>query len=162
MASYLDILRNILAKFTSKDEILLKQWSNVDKSQWKITEAEVLMGRDKEYPLDTTLKANLMRLMVAINLFREAYGKPMQVTSGYRPGRFNVAAGGAPRSSHLTCEACDFADPDGSLAEFCRNNIELLETCKLYLEDPTYTTKPNGGSWVHLQVRWVANRIFKP
>jgi hypothetical protein len=95
--------------------------------------------------------------MVALNLFREAYGKPMRVTSGYRPGKYNTNAGGAKNSSHISCEACDFADPDGELAKFCLENIALLEECKLYLESPKATR-----GWIHLQVRHVVNRVFNP
>jgi hypothetical protein len=81
----------------------------------------------------------------------------MRVTSGYRPGRFNKAAGGAPSSAHLSCEACDFADGDGTLAEWCLANLHVLVAEGLWLEDPTHTK-----GWVHLQTRPVSVRVFKP
>jgi len=37
-----------------------------------ITADEILMGRDKEYPLDSMLKANLQTLLTALNSFRAA------------------------------------------------------------------------------------------
>jgi hypothetical protein len=122
-----------------------------------ISREEVLMGRDSEYPLDQQLEKNLSNLLSALNKFRAEYGKPMYVSSGYRPGKYNAAAGGAEHSSHLVCEACDFHDPKGELDEFCTRNLELLEQCGLYLEDPTYTP-----GWCHLQIRPTKNRIFKP
>lgn len=123
-----------------------------------ITREEILMGRDTEYPLSPELETNLMRLLVALNKFRQIYGKPMHVTSGYRPGIYNKKAGGSIRSAHLTLEACDFADADGSLANFCVQNLKLLVECGLWLESPLRTK-----GWVHLQIRSIPGvRIFEP
>lgn len=123
-----------------------------------ITREEILMGREKEYPLTPELEQNLTRLLSSLNKFRAAYGKPMYVTSGYRPGKYNKAAGGAKKSAHLTLEACDFADGDGALASFCLQNLKLLAECGLWLESPAKTK-----GWVHLQTRPVPGvRIFEP
>lgn len=116
------------------------------------------MGRDTEYPPSTQQLGNLVKLLAALNKFRSAYARPMNVTSGYRPGRYNKAAGGARKSAHLTLEACDFADPTGGLAAFCIQNLKLLEECGLWMESPTKTK-----GWVHLQTRPVpGKRIFLP
>lgn len=122
-----------------------------------ITVQEVLQGRDAEYPLTPESKKNLDKLLSAVNRLRAFYGKPMIVTSGYRPGKYNKAAGGAGRSCHLTCEAVDFADADGKLKEWCSTNLDKLEACQLYMEHPA-----NTPSWVHLQIRPTKSRIFKP
>jgi hypothetical protein len=123
-----------------------------------ISRAEVLMGRDSEYPLTPELEANLVRLLASLNRFRTIYGKPMFVTSGYRPGKYNTKAGGAPHSAHLTCEACDFADGEGKLADYCIRNLSLLEKCGLWMESPAKTK-----GWVHLQIRPVpGKRVFEP
>lgn len=111
---------------------------------------ECLKGRDDEYPLTPELEANLERLLIALNEFRQAYGKPMHISSLYRPEAINKAAGGAKKSNHLVCLACDFSDPDGKLAEFCIQNLDLLERCGLYMEHPSVTKTKTGG-WVHLQ-----------
>lgn len=118
---------------------------------------EILMGRDKEFPLDTALKNNLKKLHEALNKFRVIYGKPMLVTSGYRPGEYNKAAGGANKSNHTICLACDFADSNGDLDAFCIANPEVLEECGLYLEHPKWTK-----GWCHLQCvpPKSGNRIF--
>lgn len=81
----------------------------------------------------------------------------MFVSSGYRPGRFNKAAGGASRSSHMTCEAVDFKDADGSLAKWCLANLTVLKDAGLYLENPTKTV-----GWLHVQIRPTKNRVFNP
>lgn len=124
-----------------------------------ISRDEVLMGRDTEYPLTPDLESNLSKLLASLNQFRDIYGIPMVVSSGYRPGRFNQAAGGARNSAHLTCEACDFHDPDGFLKKYILNNVTLLEQCGLYMESPASTP-----TWCHLQVRIIpsGNRIFIP
>lgn len=120
----------------------------IDKSLWKITESEYLMGRDKQAPIDSVIRANMEKLLVACNLVRDLYGKPMKVSSGYRPAAQNAAAGGAKRSAHLTCEACDFADPDRKLIQWCLRNLDILEKAGLYMESPV-----NTPTWVHLQTR---------
>jgi uncharacterized protein YcbK (DUF882 family) len=120
-----------------------------------ITKKEILMGRDVEYPLNENLKNNLDKLLECLNKFRELYGKPMAVSSGYRPGKYNVLVKGAKNSSHITCEACDFRDNDGKLKSFITE--EILEMCDLYMEDPNYTP-----TWVHLSIRPTKKRIFKP
>jgi len=120
-----------------------------------ITRVEILMGRDKDYPLTPTLSINLSKLMEAVNKLRTLYGKPMYVSSGYRPGKYNAAAGGSKNSAHITCEAVDFKDIDGKLKEFCTEGV--LEHCGLYMEDPSKTK-----TWCHLQIRPTKNRIFIP
>jgi hypothetical protein len=124
-----------------------------------ISPQEVLMGREVEYPLSPEIKANLDKLLIALNKFRAFYGKPMVVTSGYRPGKYNTAAKGAKNSSHLTCEACDFADPDGALDLWCTQHLDILEECGLWLESPQ-----NTPGWTHLQIRPITsgNRVFIP
>lgn len=122
-----------------------------------ISREEILMGRDKEYPLDDLQKANLEKLLVALNIVRKTYGKSMIVTSGYRPPGINKKIGGAKSSSHMTLEACDFRDTDGELAKWCLANIAVLEKAGLYMEDPRYTK-----GWVHLQTRKTKRRVFIP
>jgi len=123
----------------------------------RISRDEILMGRDKTSPLSDEQSSNLDKLLVALNLVREAYGKPMTVSSGYRPPAINAQAGGAKRSCHLTCEACDFRDTKGELASWCLDNLSVLERAGLYMESPTHTK-----GWVHLQTRPTKNRVFIP
>lgn len=113
-----------------------------------ITREEILQNREKEFPLTPALEANLAKLLVALNKFRDTYGIPMIVTSGYRPGYYNTQAGGAPFSAHKVCMACDFADGDGALKEWIRKNPDVLTTCGLWQEAPQSTP-----TWVHLDIR---------
>lgn len=127
-----------------------------------IARHEILMGREVENPLTPELEQNLEKLLVALNVVRQAYGKPLKVTSGYRPLSFNKKAGGSKRSAHLTCEACDFFDPKGEFAKWCLANIEVLEKAGLYMEDPRFTQISDGIGWVHLQIRPTKKRVFIP
>jgi hypothetical protein len=124
-----------------------------------ITRDEVLMGRDKQYPLTPELEHNLQELLRRLNLFRQMYAKPMVVSSGYRPAGINKQVGGAKNSAHVTCEACDFVDSDKQIRKFILENPSVLEVCDLYCEDFQYTP-----TWVHLQIRPTrsGNRFFKP
>lgn len=124
-----------------------------------ITRREYLMGRDALYPLSQELEANLLNLLGRLNMLRTFYGRPMIVTSGYRPKKINDSVGGKPKSKHITCQACDFDDRNGVLSAFCLSNLEILERCELWMEDPTYTL-----GWVHLQsvAPKSGKRVFKP
>lgn len=123
----------------------------------KITRAEILKGREVANPLSPLLESNLEQLLVAVNLFREKYGIPMFVTSGYRPAAINASIGGAKKSAHMSCQAVDFADKDGKVKMFCLQNVKVLEECGLYMENPV-----NTPTWCHLQTRPTKNRIFNP
>lgn len=120
-----------------------------------ISREEILMGRDKEYSLTKELETNLTKLLAAVNKLRALYGKPMYVTSGYRPGKYNRDAAGAAGSPHIYCQAVDFKDTDGKLKKWITK--EILIECGLYMEDPAHTP-----TWLHVQTRPTKNRIFKP
>lgn len=127
-----------------------------------VTKAEVLMGRDKQYPADYTKEVsdNIDKLLIALNKLRKAYGKPMTVSSGWRPPSINAAtAGAAKRSNHMIGNACDFKDTDGKLDEWCLANLKLLEEFGLWLEHPDATK-----GWCHVQQvpPKSGNRVFKP
>lgn len=119
----------------------------------------ILMSRAKFDELPADLKANVKRLHSALFDLETAHGKPFVVTSGYRPPEANKAAGGAAKSAHMTCEACDLSDPDGKLWAWCLQNLELLTGLGLYLEDKRWCK-----GWVHFQIRVPKskNRIFMP
>lgn len=129
-----------------------------------ISKEEILMGRDKAYPKDYTeeISKNIDKLLIALNKFREAYGKAMIVTSGFRPPSLNKAIGGAKKSAHSTGMACDFRDHDGALAKFAleMDKQGKLKEWGLWLEDPAATK-----GWLHLDIRDRGDRksnVFKP
>jgi hypothetical protein len=112
------------------------------------------------YMLTTELASNMAVLHKAINVVREAYGKPMIVTSGLRSKkdqeRINPSAMG---SKHLSAQAVDIEDTDGELAKWVKANVSVLETAGLWCEDLDHTR-----GWVHFQCvpPKSGNRFFIP
>ena len=122
------------------------------------------MGRIKEEELSDELKTNLEKLTAALNEVRKAYGKAMIVSSGYRSPAKNAAIGGAKKSLHMTCLACDFKDTDGKLDAWCLANQDLLEKLGLWQEHPDATP-----GWCHIDLgtrdttkKREYKRVFKP
>lgn len=99
---------------------------------------------------------NIDDLVERLNRFRSAYGEPMIVTSGYRTDadhrRIYKAKGVSENkipwgSKHLSGQACDFADADGALKAWVRQNESfVLNSCGLWAEH--YAATP---SWLHIQ-----------
>lgn len=98
------------------------------------------------YELTPEIKANLDILFERINKVRDAYGKPMIVTSGLRSdadqARINPSA---PKSNHLTGSAVDISDPDGSIYDWCKANESILAEIGLWMEE-------RMGGWQHFQI----------
>ena len=124
---------------------------------YKVTRAEVLMGRDKDHPLSDDQKKNLDDLLAKINIIRDIYGKPMSVSSGYRPAAINANVGGATNSTHTLCQAVDIRDANGQFREWCLKNLQLFKDNGLWIEDFKWTP-----TWVHIQTRPASRRIFIP
>lgn len=120
---------------------------------------EVLKDRDKIEPLTPDMEINLSLLLISISKVREAWGRPLKISSGYRPPNVNSSVGGVEKSAHMSCQAVDIVDNDGYFANWCLNNLTILEKSGIFMEDPRYTP-----TWVHLQIRPVksGNRVFIP
>jgi len=131
-----------------------------------ITFKELLSGNTlADIPLGHQLA--LEKLFAALNKFRIIYGKPMNVTSGYRTMQHHLEIysrkGITDRtkipmnSKHLSGKACDFADPSSALYAYCLENINVLESCGLWIEAGTV-------GWVHFQCEPPASgkRVFIP
>lgn len=122
------------------------------------------MGRDSSYPSEYTQEVaqNAIRTVAKINEFLSQSGFAGYVNSGWRPPSLNAkVAGAAPRSKHMLGLACDLADHDGSIDQYCTN--EVLEAFGLWREAPESTI-----GWCHLQIvqygSWVPGKLrtFKP
>lgn len=126
---------------------------------------EILKNTDFN-TLDKSVQHNLLDLLEKINKIREAYGKPLLVTSGYRSKEDHIRIykeKGIPESKipwgskHLSGEAIDISDPKRELQAWCLKNVALLEKIGLWCEH--FDDTPN---WVHFQIRPPAsgNRFF--
>jgi hypothetical protein len=115
-----------------------------------ISKNEVLMGRDKTYPQDYTkeISDNIDKMLIVLNKIRSAYGKPMTVSSGWRPAAVNSKlANAGKKSNHMLGLACDFKDADGQLKDWVIANLKLMADLGVYIEDFNYTK-----GWVHFQI----------
>ena len=117
---------------------------------------DILRGHDKDNPLSQQLESNLSKLLLKINAFIVRYGKPVTITSGYRPSEFNKSVGGGKNSAHLYCLAVDLHDPDDEIKKFCMET-NILDELNLFMECPSQSDK-----WCHLQIRHASRRIFSP
>ncbi len=127
-----------------------------------ITKNEVLMSRDIKYKDEYTkeISDNIDKLLIPLNKLREAYGKSMFVSSGWRPASLNATvANAAKKSNHTIGLACDFKDPNGELDKWCMDNLKKLEEFGIWLESPDSTI-----GWCHVQCvpPKSGNRVFKP
>jgi uncharacterized protein YcbK (DUF882 family) len=96
----------------------------------------------------TALVANVL------DPLREAWGKPIVVTSGYRSPRLNRAVGGAARSQHCKGEAADIRTLSNRRWEN-RQLYDLIRKLGLpydqLIDEYDYT-------WVHVSYKEGANR----
>lgn len=102
-------------------------------------------------------KANLTTLVNnVLDPLREAYGKPIIVTSGFRSPLLNKAVGGANTSQHLKGEAADIVPRDKEDMMLLFNLAkELPEFDQLINEKPDKNCVP---SWIHISYSSNNNR----
>lgn len=77
---------------------------------------------------------------------REAYGKPIVVTSGYRCAKLNKFVGGAPSSQHVKGEAADIRSVQDTPEEN-RKLYDLIVKLKLPFDQ---LINEHGYDWVHV------------
>ena len=112
------------------------------------------------YAVTPEIASNINTLIDRLSQVRDAWGKPMIVTSGLRSAtdqqRINPSA---PKSNHLIGAAADISDPDGSLKAWVGDNLPLMETIGLWFE--AFESTP---TWCHMQIYppKSGNRIFVP
>ena len=106
-----------------------------------ITIKELLSGNTLD-KLPNDHQLNIEDLRVKMNLVRTAYNKVMIITSGYRTLEHHKAiylARGVTNpplgSKHLSGQACDVSDPDGSLMVWVKANVPLMESIGLWMEE---------------------------
>lgn len=91
---------------------------------------------------DETAQLALLAMHV-LEPAREAYGRPIHITSGYRCQRLNKAVGGKSNSQHVRGQAADLqADDLGELFRILRmqeNYDQLL-----------FETNAKGVRWIHV------------
>ena len=98
---------------------------------------------------------NLMKLIERVlDPLREAYGKPIRVTSGYRSEELNKAVGGSPTSDHRLGRAADIVGTPATKEE---NERLFGLVISLGLPFDQLIDEKNF-SWVHVSYREGKNR----
>lgn len=131
------------------------------------------MGRDKLYDLEPDVKENAEATVEKVNSLLavlEAEGVPLEahpntlsiVSSGWRPPQVNAQIkGAAPRSKHMTGQACDLYDPEGAIDDYLMSEAgqSVLVAGGLWLEHPSATK-----TWCHVQTVGPRSgrRVFYP
>ncbi len=115
-----------------------------------LTLADYFMGRELLHPDELTreLRDNSACTVERANrLLRLAGTTTWVVNSGWRPLAINASIPNAsPRSRHITCQAIDLGDDDGSLDAWCMAHLDALASLGLWLEHPRATP-----GWCHVQ-----------
>lgn len=132
------------------------------KSTHSLKLADYYMGRDRLHrqELSRELRANARETLNRVNRLLRRAGLVRKVSSGWRPAAINAAVPGAAKGSkHLSCQAIDLEDSDGSLDAWCMANLGVLEELQLWLEHPDATP-----GWCHLQILppRSGSRVFYP
>lgn len=81
---------------------------------------------------------------------REAFGRPIIVTSGYRCPELNKAVGGSPTSAHLQGYAADLVPKDGDVQRFLELTRWWLLRAEIPYDQLIVETSSEGAKWVHL------------
>lgn len=98
---------------------------------------------------------NIRRLVLnVLDPLREAYGKPIHVTSGYRCPRLNALVGGSKTSDHMTGCAADIQGTPRTPAE-SRRLFQLIQELKLPFDQ---LIDEMEFVWVHVSLRAEDNR----
>lgn len=104
---------------------------------------------------DLQAKANLTALVAnVLDPLREAYGKPIVVTSGYRSVKLNRAVGGASKSQHTAGQAADIRSVGDTVAEN-RRLFNLIQELGLPFDQ---LIDEYGYDWVHVSFADGKNR----
>lgn len=97
-------------------------------------------------------ESNLIALVAAIlDPLREKYGKPINISSGFRCQALNIAVGGASTSQHLKGEAADI-DAGSKLAN--QHLARMIVAMGLPFDQ---LIDENNYAWVHVSYKRVGD-----
>jgi hypothetical protein len=115
----------------------------------------------RNLPLDEQFTANAQALAENLQAVRDFLGKPVGVSSWYRPTTINRKAKGSKTSQHLHGEAVDFyvrsldaAGLDDLFKLIIDGKIKLPHPCSQIIRE----TDEKGNQWIHMGIktlRWI-------
>lgn len=110
----------------------------------------------RELGIDNTPPAWARQNIVALvqnilDPLREAFGKPIYVTSGYRCPRLNAAVGGVANSNHMKGLAADIR-ATGKYQIDREENRRLYDLARQLRLPVKELLWEKGGSWIHISL----------
>ena len=84
---------------------------------------------------------------------REAWGRPLIVTSGYRGYKLNAAVKGSKTSAHCYGLAADIIPANGAMVAFKQFVRDWLHQTGTAFDQYIDEAKENGSEWVHVGLR---------
>lgn len=122
---------------------------NFSLSEFEYSDTARQRGIDNTIPEEA--KANIQSLVEDIvQPIRDAYGKPIRVTSGYRCAELNTAVGGSATSAHTQGLACDLVPQDGDTAGFIDFAISFISRARIPFDQLIDEHSRDGKHWLHV------------
>jgi zinc D-Ala-D-Ala carboxypeptidase len=109
----------------------------------ELTHSQAATRRGLKNDPDTAARENLQHLVDAVlDPLREALGRPVVISSGYRSPAVNRAVGGAASSQHVLGQAADITVPGMTVAQVVATIRRLGLPFDQLIDE--------FGSWVHV------------
>ena len=120
----------------------------------ELTASDTAKAKGIDNSPTTEARANLVTLVnTLLDPLREAWGKPLRVTSGYRGFRLNSAVGGSKTSAHCYGYAADIVPVGESITDFKAFVLDWLKTSRVKYDQYIDEKNARGSEWVHLAIR---------
>lgn len=110
-------------------------------------------------PEDQLIIDNLIHITQQLQTIRHIFNKPIIVTSGWRPMRYNKAIGGAPKSQHMLGKGLDFKVKHYDCDIVRKQLVKYLDELDIRMEQKI------GAKWIHIDSKDVepgGRRYFIP
>ncbi len=120
------------------------KWFTID----EFCRSDTAKRRGIDNTLPDELRVAAEYTLSRLDAIREAYGKPIVITSGYRCAALNKAVGGKPTSQHLKAQAADLKW-DTELLSF------ILQRCKF---DQLIEEHSGNTRWIHISFKQTGER----
>jgi zinc D-Ala-D-Ala carboxypeptidase len=119
--------------------------SHFELSEFTTSQVAARAGRPIEADADIVRSLSALCVRV-LEPLRSQFGRPMLISSGYRPAWLNQAIGGAADSAHLYGRAADFTVPGLTLLQVCA--ITRSQIPQLPIDQCIY----EFASWCHVAI----------
>lgn len=111
-------------------------------------------GIDNSLPNQTVKNAVKELAENILQPLRDAYGKGIRITSGYRCPALNKAVGGSATSAHLMGYAADLQPMDGDIAGFTGFAVEWLKRTNTAFDQCIIERNTRTGArWLHIGLK---------